>query len=205
MIHHDSGYILGSIPIGGEGRGVDVTVTSTIPVDQFPVQIALTDHTAYVANQGDETVSVIDLGSLTVATTIPVGPSPWAIAVSPDATRAYVTNYDNDSVSLIAIFADGLESGDTCDWSGEWPPPGAPCARFMYQAIGLTVDFFNTSTGQIPRSSSWDFGDGCTAPCSTETDPRYTYGTAGTYQVTLTVTSALGIDSITKRVIVTQP
>ncbi len=42
---------------------------------------------------------------------------------------------------------------------------------------------------------AWTFGDGGT---STETNPAYLYSTPGTYTVTLTVTSELGSDSVTK-------
>src|SRR5215831_12135007 len=49
-------------------------------------------QSAYVANQLDNTVSVIDIASNTVIQTIPVGVNPFGAAVSPDFKRAYVTN-----------------------------------------------------------------------------------------------------------------
>jgi len=66
---------------------------------------------------------------------------------------------------------------------------------------GLTVVFSSSgsydSDGTIV-SYSWDFGDGTGS--STQANPVYTYGTAGTYTATLTVTdngSATGTDVVT--------
>jgi YVTN family beta-propeller protein len=59
---------------------------------------------AYVANSGDNTVSVINTATNTVVATIPVGPAganPFGVAFTPDGTLAYVTNGSNN-VSVIA-------------------------------------------------------------------------------------------------------
>jgi YVTN family beta-propeller protein len=48
---------------------------------------------AYVANFGSNTVSVIDIATNTVVATIPVGVEPAGVAITPDGTRAYVTNF----------------------------------------------------------------------------------------------------------------
>jgi PKD repeat protein len=58
----------------------------------------------------------------------------------------------------------------------------------------LTVTFTDLSTGEI-TSWDWDFGDGGT---STEQNPTYTYNTAGTFTVVLTVTGPGGFDNETK-------
>lgn len=66
-----------------------------------------------------------------------------------------------------------------------------PTASFQY-TVGetdfLTVTFENFS--QNFESSEWDFGDG--SEVSTEENPVHTYEAAGTYDVTLTVTSSSG-------------
>jgi YVTN family beta-propeller protein len=46
-------------------------------------------------------VSVIDTATNTVVATIPVGVGPDGAAITPDGTRAYVTNDDSDTVSVI--------------------------------------------------------------------------------------------------------
>ncbi len=52
----------------------------------------------------------------------------------------------------------------------------------MLQCNGATVEFTNTSTNAF--AYVWNFGDGGT---SRETNPVYTYNTAGSYTVTLTI------------------
>lgn len=60
---------------------------------------------AYVASYGDDTVSVIDVATRTVIHSIPVGSSPAGVALTPDGSRAYVTNRTHSdwegSVSVI--------------------------------------------------------------------------------------------------------
>jgi YVTN family beta-propeller protein len=46
-----------------------------------------------VTNADDNTVSVIETASNTVVATIPVGQVPTGVAITPDGTRAYVTNF----------------------------------------------------------------------------------------------------------------
>jgi YVTN family beta-propeller protein len=57
--------------------------------------------TAYVANHGGNTVSVIDTATNTVTTTITVGSFPHQVAVTPDGTTAYTGNDGSGSVSVI--------------------------------------------------------------------------------------------------------
>ena len=59
-------------------------------------------HTVYVANLGDNSVSVIDGSTRTVTATVPVGKSPWwGVAVDPGTHTVYVPNLDGDTVSVI--------------------------------------------------------------------------------------------------------
>jgi len=62
---------------------------------------ALAAPFAYVPNAGSNDVSVLDLATNTVVTTIPVGTGPQGVAVSPAGTRVYVTNYASSDVSVI--------------------------------------------------------------------------------------------------------
>jgi YVTN family beta-propeller protein len=59
--------------------------------------------TAYVTNSGSNSVSVIDLTTLTTKYTISVGETPLKIDISPDGTRAYVTNFTSHTVSVIDL------------------------------------------------------------------------------------------------------
>src|SRR6516162_2325563 len=57
---------------------------------------------AYIMNQLDNTVSVIDTATNTVVgSPIPVGRSPFGVAVTPDGSKVYVANSLSGTVSVI--------------------------------------------------------------------------------------------------------
>src|SRR6267143_1623793 len=56
---------------------------------------------AYVSNNGDNSVSVIDTSTNRPIATVEVGGMPSGVAVTPDGTRVYVTNSGNTTVSVI--------------------------------------------------------------------------------------------------------
>jgi PKD repeat protein len=72
----------------------------------------------------------------------------------------------------------------------------APTANFSYVTSGLTATFTDSSTDPQGNSTitghSWNFGDGAT---STSTSPSHTYGAAGTYSVSETVTDSGGLSN----------
>ena len=79
-------------------------VVASIPVGTSPrgISIDLGDDTVYVANYGDDSVSVINGRSRSVAGTITtVGVEPWDTAVDIDDDTLYVTNKFSDTVSII--------------------------------------------------------------------------------------------------------
>lgn len=75
-----------------------------------------------------------------------------------------------------------------------------PDAAFSFVRNQLTVAFEDQSTNN-PTSWSWQFGNGQT---SRQQNPTHTYSAAGTYTVTLTVRNAIGEDSVSQLVQVTQ-
>lgn len=56
---------------------------------------------AYVTNSADDTVSVIDTSTNLVVATVPVGHSPFGVAVHPGGAVVYVTNNGGNSISVI--------------------------------------------------------------------------------------------------------
>jgi len=66
-----------------------------------PTFAATSDYNVYVANQGNGTLSTIDSTANTVTGTVPVGQSPYQIAVSPDGLRVYTPNYLSGTVSVV--------------------------------------------------------------------------------------------------------
>lgn len=62
---------------------------------------ALAEPFAYVSNYSGNSVSVIDLATNVVGTTIPNPGNPYRIAVSADAQRIYVANETSNAISII--------------------------------------------------------------------------------------------------------
>ncbi|MEI6815124.1 MAG: beta-propeller fold lactonase family protein [Bacteroidota bacterium] len=59
-------------------------------------------QTAYITNQNSNTVSVVNVATNTLITTIPVGINPIGVSVSSDGNRVYITNDGSNTVSVIA-------------------------------------------------------------------------------------------------------
>ena len=127
----------------------------------------------------------------------------------PIVKRLSVVSYLK-SVLLLILFTSliGCEQFRS-DRDEEVPEPAitiAPTAEFSASIVTGTapvaVTFTDNSTSgtSIITSWQWDFGDG---DSSTEQNPQHTYDIAGSYSVTLTVTSADGNDSETKNSLIT--
>jgi PKD repeat protein len=65
-----------------------------------------------------------------------------------------------------------------------------PVAAFTFAPLLRVVSFVNTSTGGPFSSVSWNFDDG--SPLATTNNPSHTFAEAGSYDVTLTVTTGGG-------------
>lgn len=72
-----------------------------INVGQSPAGIVSGTSHAYVANRESDSVSIIDLATLEVAATVPVGDAPFAIALSPDEAQVLVANVRSSDMSVI--------------------------------------------------------------------------------------------------------
>ncbi len=101
------------------------------------------------------------------------------------------------ALALVALVGGGCRSQNSND-----SPAGGTTAAFAQTATGVapggTVSFTNNSTGDY-TSLLWDFGDGAT---STDENPDHTYAEAGTYTVTLTLTTSQGTSAMTSQVLV---
>src|SRR6266581_5411610 len=84
------------------------------------------------------------------------------------------------------------------------PPPPPPVARWTFTCSSLACAFdASASTAQTNAIYRWVFGDG--TPVDTGKTLTHTYGSAGSYGVTLSVTDGGGTDDTTQTVTVTAP
>ena len=75
--------------------------TKLVKVGTYPYAVALSGDKAYVSNEYDGTVSVVDIAAATVTRTVTVGPTnshPEGLATDPTMHRAYVAMTNQDSV-----------------------------------------------------------------------------------------------------------
>jgi len=88
-------------------------------------------------------------------------------------------------------YASGYGSAQIANLASGFISGNGPVANWTDTVSGLTATFTDasTDTGGTITAWSWDFGDSGT---STTKNPVHTYGAAGTYTVTETVTDNLG-------------
>ncbi|MCC7011364.1 MAG: PKD domain-containing protein [Planctomycetes bacterium] len=80
-------------------------------------------------------------------------------------------------------------------------PPIADFSASVTNGLSpLSVNFHDQSTGGIPTSWAWDFGDGTT---STLQHPTHVYTTSGSFTVALVASNAYGTDMLTKYSLIT--
>ncbi|MCD2157991.1 YncE family protein, partial [Rhodococcus cerastii] len=59
---------------------------------------------AYVTNSDSNGVLVIDIGTNSAVSTIPVAENPFAIAITPNGAHAYITHQASKKLQQIQIF-----------------------------------------------------------------------------------------------------
>lgn len=118
--------------------------------------------------------------------------TPWKNTANTENTSHEYTQPGIYTVDLLIEDA----SGCTADTSIQITVLEGPDADFSFTdaAVGDPTNFTDNSNGNGNNINSWhwDFGDGNS---STEQNPQHTYGSAGEYIVTLTITDENGCES----------
>ena len=124
-----------------------------LPLGNNPQDLVLSpdDQYAYVVNQNDNTLSLIDLGTYPTITetTVSVGSSPVDVAVTADQTTAYVANYGaaaSDHVSLVNLTLNPPAQTGTLDLSGRNPTSLALSVDDSRLYVGME-DLLDSSKG----------------------------------------------------------
>lgn len=98
----------------------------------------------------------------------------------------------------LAVATAGAGLVTACNDTGKPGENAAPSASFSFQCTALRCDFHDSSTDDVEVVSwSWNFG----VEGSNLRNPFYTYSTAGTYPVALTVTDDEGVSSTTTKIV----
>jgi YVTN family beta-propeller protein len=182
----------------------DDCIASHFEIGSEPYSMAINPngHEAYVANFADNTISVINLSRHERQATIPAGQGPNSTAVTPDGKMGYVANSIDGTITPIDLACHIPLGAFSQSVSGiAITPDQTPIADFKIASFdGFLTYSFDASSSITPVgeivSYTWDFGDNSLGPSTPETTNSpynsHTYGTPGTYTVTLTVTNSAG-------------
>ncbi len=105
---------------------------------------------AYIINEGDSSVSVINTATNTITATIRVGNNPEGVSVSPNGRRVYVTNYTDNTVSVINAFTNTVIATipvGSCPYGIAVSPDGGKVYVANYNANSISV--INTVTNMV--------------------------------------------------------
>ncbi len=160
--------------------GVEILSTYRNPDDPDPAAhyIALLDGTSMAAPHVAGIIGLLESCDPSLS-----GPQKFSLVVN--NTTAYTDSRDLGSgIANAKLALDQLgtcSGGTTCDLAADFSgTPTSGCAS-------LAVSFTDLSSGTSIDGWSWNFGDGST---STAQNPSHTYAAAGTYNVSLTVSSS---------------
>ena len=123
--------------------------TGTTPVTAHVTATPITAGLAYVPNFNGKSVSVINTASNAVVATIPVGTSPFSVAVSADGSRVYIAN-QGYTLSVINTSTNQVVStiGTTRSPTGLAVSPDGSKLYVGYYS-NATVNVFNTTTNAL--------------------------------------------------------
>lgn len=103
---------------------------------------------AYIANNADNTVSVLDTASNQVTAVINVGQGPFGVAVSGMGGRVYVSNQNDNTISVIDTTDNSVTSIPLTVQPGALAVNSAGTRLFVANPAADTVSIFNTITKQ---------------------------------------------------------
>jgi DNA-binding beta-propeller fold protein YncE len=158
----------------------------TLPVGSAPSGVAVdaATHTVYVANQGDNTVSVVDasrcnaseaMGCTKPLATVRVGDGPTGVAVDQATDSVYVANNGGDTISVI--------DGATCNATDQVGCERTSAALTVGSgpfAIGInstTDSIYVTDTGSNSNGDTVSVIDGTTCNAAVQSGCGQTPGT----------------------------
>jgi YVTN family beta-propeller protein len=144
-----------------------------VTVQNNPAGVAVARNQAYVANQGSNTVSVVDTATGTVVKTITVGTAPTAVAATPDERFVYVTNSGSGNVMVIDTATNTVKATVKVGSSPQDVAINPAGTRaYVTNAGSGTMSVINTSTNGVVATVK--VGSGPTA-VAVNPNGRYVY------------------------------
>jgi PKD repeat protein len=187
--------IVAGVPVGGGGSvhaAFNVSPVSGEGSAASPLHVTYTD-----VSTGSPTSYQWDLNGDTVIDSAQVGNSPSLLTFDFTVPGTYVAKL---------TVSNGISTSSATQTITVNPPPG-PVVAFLSNPVGgtapLTVTFTNNSTGDVPLTYDWDFGDG--TPHVTTKNANHTFNSQGTFTVTLTVTDTNGLSNAGTATIIVSP
>lgn len=146
------GVVVGLVAMGIAAPATALVELHNVPVGNHPYSVGVSPDGTYalVPNEGDDTVSRVDLATALVTATINVPDEPARVAFTPDGAKAYVTSWGGDAITVI----DTATNGTT-------------------QVTGITAGshpFGIAMTSDGSEAIVTDYGDGDVLTVSTATD-----------------------------------
>jgi len=137
--------------------------TISLPQGSGPVFVTTTDtNSVYVANAGNNTVSLISISSNVVSNTVPVGVKPVALAELPYGQKVYVANAGGGSA------AGSVQSINVID--GTANPPIAACAKAPWVSpVAVAARSDNARVYVLDQGSGYVTAIDTTSGTSTDT------------------------------------
>ncbi|MEL6625538.1 MAG: T9SS type A sorting domain-containing protein [Bacteroidota bacterium] len=183
----------------GDTSSTIIVTPPLIGVDTFSVVVTnglgcVGRDTATVA-QG--AAPIVDLGTDTTSCnpiTLDAGNPGLSYDWSTGETSQTIVASQSDTYMVTVTNADGCQTVDMVDVTIAGPPDVVP--GYLNTNNDLTVNFFIQSGADPSNDYTWIFNDG-TGATSNDPSPTYTFGFAGTYNITLITTNACGSDTTT--------
>ncbi|MDB5031396.1 gliding motility-associated C-terminal domain-containing protein [Mucilaginibacter sp.] len=140
------------LPSKGEGNIPSFTAinTGTVPVTATITATPVTGGTAYIANSGDGTISLIDVRTNTLTNTLPVGSNPFEVSVTPGGAWLYISNPDANMVSVLNTTTNAIEKTITVGYQPVdlvVSPDGTTV--YVVNSGDNTVSIINTATKTV--------------------------------------------------------
>lgn len=125
-------------------------VVATVSVGTGPEAIVVSPDSSLVYVAAENTVSVIDAGTMTVTANIPVSGDPFSIAISPNGETLFVPDYSGNTVAVVDTATKTVTTRITVGTAPDCVAV-SPDGQWVYVAayVGGTVSVINAKTNQL--------------------------------------------------------